>query len=861
MFERPALLWLLAAAPLIALPGLLAIRGGHRLAGAGAAALRLLCFAALVLGLAGMELPGRGAAQGLSLVALLDESSSIAPDQRAWMIAQVNRLRRAMDSRDRLAVVGFGRDTRLLAPPDDPRLVRVATELAPDAGATDIEGALVTAAGLFSGEREKRMLLLSDGNQTQGNALDELAPLVDDGVRVYTSAPPPASQPRVALTNFAAPAVVRAGASFAIHFDVVSEAANAVPAMIKLYADDRQVGYRQITLGPGINRFQLPYQVGRTGGYMMKATITVAPPLVAINPSAETALAVNAAPRVLMIADNPAESLGQVLKLRGYQVDTAAPHGLPRHAEDYLNYQAVIIMNTSAAALDEDAQQALNRYVADFGGGVIVGGDTLRDARFHGGPLEKALPVEFVPQPPPPSREPIAIYLLIDRSNSMSYNSRYPAVRDGERIRYAKQAAAALLNQLDDTDYAGVIAFDSEPYVLGHLRPLGQDRAPLLDRIRRLEPGGGTDFKDGLELAEQEILASGIGVREVILLTDGDTNRQYHDHDQLMADYVKHEIPLSTIRIGPDLENLRLLQDFAQVSGGIFYRVEDITKLPQLLVHLTNEARNFKAHERPQVDNPAPSAVLSGINPGEIPPIEFIALTQAKDGAEVPLTVHQGASHTPLLVTWQYELGRSAVFAGDPDSMGSFAWLRWNRYAEFWSQLVSWVAREGDTGTFSLRVNNAAGGVLAIEAEKADAVPVGNLFCRIAGAHQVADIALSQAGVSLYRGESAPLPRGKYNLALMIKAGDTERVLLRREVAAAGIASADAEELKLQPVNDSLLRQLALGTNAAYQPSLKEILAPSGRPVATWRAVDSLLFPLAIFLLLGEVLVRRRFLS
>ena len=861
MFERPAVLWLLAAAPLIALPGLLAMRGGRRLAGITAAALRLLCFAALVLGLAGMRLPHRGAARGLNLVALLDESSSIAPDQRAWMLDQINRIRRAMDSRDRLAVMGFGRDTRLLAPPGDPRLVRIATGLAPDAGATDIEGALVTATGLFSGDREKRMLLLSDGNQTQGNALDELAPLVDDGVRVYTSAPPPASQPRVAITSLAAPAAVRAGTSFAIDLNVVSEAATTVPALIKLYADDRQVGYRQITLGPGINRMQLPYAIGRAGGYMMKATITVAPPLVASNPRAETALTVSAPPRVLMIADNPAESLVQVLKLRGFQVETAAPHGLPRHAEDYLPYQAVIIMNTSAAALDEAVQQALNRYVADFGGGVIVGGDTLRDLRFHDGPLEKALPVEFVAQPPPPSREPIAIYLLIDRSNSMSYNSRYPAVRDGERIRYAKQAAVALLNQLDDTDYAGVIAFDSEPYVLGHLRPVGRNRAPLLDRIRRLEPGGGTDFKDGLEVAEREILASGIGVREVILLTDGDTNRQYHDHDQLMADYVSHEIPLSTIRIGPDLENLRLLRDFAQLSGGVFYRVEDITKLPQLLVHLTNEARNFKLHEHPRVDNSAPSAVLSGINPHEIPPIEFLALTQAKDGAEVPLTVHRGAAHTPLLVTWQYALGRTAVFAGDPDSMGSFAWLRWNHYAAFWSQLVSWVARAGDPGTFSLRVNNAPGGVLEITAEKADAIPVGNLFCRIAGPHQVADIALSQAGASLYRGESAPLSRGKYHLSLMVKAGDTERVLLRREVAASGTTSADAEELKLQPVNDGLLRQLARGTNAAYQPEVHEILAPSGRPVTTWRAVDGLLFPLAIFLLLGEVLVRRRFLN
>jgi hypothetical protein len=120
-------------------------------------------------------------------------------------------------------------------------------------------------------------------------------------------------------------------------------------------------------------------------------------------------------------------------------------------------------------------------------------------------------------------------------------------------------------------------------------------------------------------------------------------------------------------------------------------------------------------------------------------------MVQAKDGAVVPLTVHQGNANTPLLAVWQYELGRSAVFTGDPDSMGSFAWLRWNHYAEFWSQLVSWVARQGDPGAFNLRVREAAGSVLEIEAEKADTLPVGDLFCRIAGQHQVADIALSRS--------------------------------------------------------------------------------------------------------------------
>jgi hypothetical protein len=171
------------------------------------------------------------------------------------------------------------------------------------------------------------------------------------------------------------------------------------------------------------------------------------------------------------------------------------------------------------------------------------------------------------------------------------------------------------------------------------------------------------------------------------------------------------------------------------------------------------------------------------------------------------------------------------------------------------------VAREGDSGAFNLHVREAAGGALEIEAEKADTLPVGDLFCRIAGQHQVSDISLSQAGASIYRGESAPLPRGKYSLALMIKAGDTERVLLRREIAAVGNAAPDADELKLKPTNEALLRELSLGTNAAYQPNVRVLLAPTGGTVTTWRVADSALFRLAVFLLLGEILVRRRFLD
>ncbi|MGH7933644.1 MAG: VWA domain-containing protein, partial [Candidatus Binataceae bacterium] len=719
MFEHPLALWLLVATPLVIAPGLLAWRGGRWLYGALGTLLRLACFAALVVMLAGFRLPITAPAHRMAVIVAMDESQSIAPDQHRWMLAQLNRIRRAMNINDRVAVLGFGRDARLLAPLSDPRLLPM-----PGPGvnstATDVAGALTTAAGMFPSTDEKRLVLLSDGNQTEGSARDELPALTEQGVRVFTAAPPPSTTARVALTGFEAPESVRARTSFALHIDVESEAAHAVQAQIQLYGDGKNLGSQTVRLQPGMNRFVLPYRIGQPGAYLMKAEISVPRPLVAIDPMAETAVSVTAPPRVLVISSSPPESLMKALKERNYVVEQTAPRGLPVTPQDYLAYQAVIIANVPAEALSDAAQNALNLYVANYGGGLVVTGSSLRDSKYRGSILEKTLPITFEPQPPPPSREPIAVYLLIDRSNSMSYNSRYPAVRDYERIRYAKEAALALLNQLDDTDYAGVIAFDSEPYVLGHLRPLGEDRQQLSARIQRLEPGGGTDFLEALEIAEHEILQSGIPVREVILLTDGDTNRQYHDHDQIMGDYAKNQIPVSTIRIGPDLENLRLLQDFARETGGVFYRVEDIKRLPQLLVHLTHEAQNYKHHERSRIDFGSRSSILNGIGPADIPPIDFYALTQARDGAEVPLMINEGVKSAPLLATWQYELGRSAIFAADPDSIGSLAWIRWDRYAEFWSQLVSWVARPGDSGPFTLRLKNEPDGSIQIDAQKAD---------------------------------------------------------------------------------------------------------------------------------------------
>ncbi len=860
MFDRPWLLWLILLLPLVAAPALIAIRNGRVGFGALSLVLRSICFAALVAMVAGFRVPGHVAARKIAIIAALDQSRSIAPDQASWMRERVAQLRRAMAPRDELAVIGFGRDARLLVPLSDPRLVGTFHGSA-DSGATNISDALVTAQSLLPSDADGRIVLLSDGNETQDSARAAIPALVENGVRLFASAPPPSSTERVAMTEFAAPEVVRAGQQFDFQIAVESEAAEPVSASLRLYQDGTAVGAEAVTLKSGLNRFDLPYRMNDAGAFVIGAEIAVTAPRVAINPRAEAAISVTAPPRVMIVSATPPESLVTALKMRGYRLDIVSPRSLSTNPLDYLVYQLVILDDVPSAELTTEMQHALNRYVAELGGGLIATGDTLREDGFRGSELEKALPVSFEMQPPPPSREPIAVYLCIDRSNSMSYDSRSPAVRDGERIRYAKEAAIALLRQLDDTDYAGVIAFDSQPYVLGHLEQLGDDRADLESRIERLQPGGGTDFKDALEIAEREILQSGIAVRQVILLTDGDTNRQYHDHDDLIASFAREKIPVSTIRIGPDLANLELLQDFAQATGGVFYRVQDIEKLPLLLVGLTREAMNRRKQGRTSVAAGQPSAILNGINSTEIPPIDFFASTTAKTGAQVPLQVTRGDRSAPLLAAWQYGLGRAAIFSADPDSLATLSWIRWNRYAEFWSQLVTWAMRAGDSGPFTMRVSHAGDGSITVEAEKADTNAVSNLVCRITGAGHATDIAMTQTDSSLYRAEIGPLARGKYTATLMLKAGDNERIIEQRQFATPGSIAADAAELRIRPPNLDLLRQMASATHGGYDASDSEIVRHTGSLVPVRVSAAPLLVPIVIAFFLGEVFVRRRFLG
>jgi len=87
--------------------------------------------------------------------------------------------------------------------------------------------------------------------------------------------------------------------------------------------------------------------------------------------------------------------------------------------------------------------------------------------------------------------------------------------------------------------------------------------------LPRLVESGGTDFFDALTDARNRLVKALPSRKHIVLLTDGDTNRAAADHDPLIADLARAGISVTTIRIGDDDVNLRLLRDISRRTGRI----------------------------------------------------------------------------------------------------------------------------------------------------------------------------------------------------------------------------------------------------------------------------------------------------
>jgi Mg-chelatase subunit ChlD len=198
----------------------------------------------IVAALAGLGRQTILAEHKLALVAAVDVSDSIAPEGRAWTQEYLARVVKALEPEDEFAALSFAADAHVLIPPGRTAGVTLPAEAlqsapAGESGGTNIARALERALSLYPQEAEKRLLLLTDGNETTGAARRLIALARQMSVKIFPVIPPSGRQPEVSLVKLVVPPLVREGSMFSLR--LVMHNGNETPVRGRTHASSSMI--------------------------------------------------------------------------------------------------------------------------------------------------------------------------------------------------------------------------------------------------------------------------------------------------------------------------------------------------------------------------------------------------------------------------------------------------------------------------------------------------------------------------------------------------------------------------------------------------------------------------------------------
>ncbi|HEY3357624.1 MAG TPA: VWA domain-containing protein [Polyangia bacterium] len=631
----------------------------------------------------------------VSAVYLVDVSDSISAAQLAAAHAEVSGALAARGDND-VRIITFARRPRLVEPPAAGPLPPFARH-AGGGDATDLSAALRLAYGLHADHRLKRVVVLSDGAETDGDLIAESQRAARAGVRLLYRSFPAAAVKEVAVASLAVPDKVTIGQPFTVTAEVYSSFATS--ATLTLHQDEGLNGLeprRVVPLAPGRNLVPFRSVVREPGfvTYRVQAS-DLSEDTFKDNNQALATISVRGKPRVLYIEGetSSAQYLSRALSSQGIDVEVRGPHGLPGSAKDLDRYDLVLMSDVPSTFVGLGQMAAIESYVRDLGGGFIMtGGEgSFGSGGYSGSRLEKVLPVRFDSEKR--REEPgLALALVIDRSGSMT----------GPKIELAKEAARATAEMLGRADLIGVVAFDAQAQVIVRLQR-AVNRARILGDIQRIVAGGGTAFIPPLREAFDMLRGAHAKVKHVILLSDGQA--RYEGIGEMCDEMLRGGITISTVGVGQGADKT-LLRMMASRGGGRFYFTEEAENIPRLFTKETTEVARSALVEQPVRAVVAKRVeMIEGTGVEEAPALHGYVSTKPKPMSETILV----AGGEPLLSRWRLGLGQAAVFTSDVKNRWAVQWLRWAGYPRFWAQVVRSVMRHRITEAFEMRTEVSGG--------------------------------------------------------------------------------------------------------------------------------------------------------
>ncbi len=870
----PAALYALAVVPLLALALRRSLADLAPAQRALSFALRAALVAALALALAR---PARTTESAkVSTVFLVDVSESVTDAALADARAIVDAAWRARGDHD-VQLVAFARHPRVVPldaeaasiPPITRPAAHAAGAMDPGAG-TDLEAALQLAYGLFPPGHLRRAVLLSDGVQTEGDALGEASRARRFGVRVSYHPSRRGAPPEVAIRSASLPDRLEVGATFFVRARLFATQPTRV--RVRVRQDDGPNALdpqREVSLPRGETELEFRSVVRVPGPVTYTVEVEpLGPDRFRANNRFVTSAIVPGRPTVMIVESDPGRAtwLARALAAGDYELDVRGPRELPTSVRELERFDFVVLSDVPADAVSLGQMDALERYVRDLGGGFLMaGGEQGFGLGGWGGTrIEQLLPVRMDAERRR-DQPSLALALVIDKSGSMT----------GLKMELAKDAARATAELLSAEDYLEVVGFDSQPVRIVRMQS-ASNRLRILTDIGRLAPSGGTAIFPALDMAYQDLAVTRARIKHVILLTDGQT--QESGIDTIVQAMRAESITVSVVGLGGDV-NRALLQSMANLGGGRAYFTVDPHNVPRIFTReTTTVARSSAVEEYFQPTIAASADFLRSVDLASAPFLHGYVATQAKPApAQVVLRSELGE---PLLARWRVGLGWSLAWTSDIKNRWAVDWLRWPGFQPFWSQLVREHMRERRRETLDMHASIEDGVVrVEVDAIGQDDRFLDGLESRVTmtgplgASTRRAPSARHDAGVEpadddeARRTETHPLrqtapgryearfPLDRYGAFVLeaVHARDGRPIAESR----AQLANPYPREYATVEPSDALLQRIAALTGGDREPTPARLFAPRGETVRHHEPAWPPLLYTALALFVLDLLARR----
>ncbi|MFA9444028.1 VWA domain-containing protein [Egicoccus sp. AB-alg6-2] len=686
-----------------------------------ATALRGLAVGLLVLALT--EPRWDAAGRGMDVVVVVDASDSTTAareEAHAWIDAAVAGQARG----DRLAVAAVGRDAQVEhglreQAPGGPLTVRV------DGTETDLARGLRLAQGVAGSQQRRRVVLLTDGFATRGDAAQAIRELEESGIPVdIVPLGGDGGSADVLVEGVRVPSRVRIGDAYDVTVVVTNTGKAPAGATVVVTADGEEIHREARQLPPGRSEVRVPRvaasgdETSEAGGAIRyEARLESAASVESRNDLGVAGVQIEGPASVLVVDGSDgageADELVRLLEAGGLPVTRhAIGAGFPP-LDRLLGHDATVLVDVHADQVGEAGAVALDAYVRDAGRGLtVVGGEqSYGVGGYDGTRLEELLPV-FARIQDPQRRPSVAQALVVDVSGSMGachcrpdgFGGGPSATEAGpNKTDISREAVARAIENLDAQDTVGVLAFHTEAEWVLPLQQL-PSAAIVEDALGSLYPDGDTSIGAALEEAIAGLKDADARLRHIVLFTDGFTNEM--GLEEVAAEAAEAGITLSVVGTGEGTGEV--LERMAEAGGGRFYPGRDLASIPSVL------ASEVQLVSRPLIEEGRFTPIVTAVDAvtatlTESPPLLGYVATTSKPNARTLLRI--GDERDPLLATWQAGLGTVAAWTSDATPRWSAPWSGWDGARDLWGALVRSTLPGGEAGDVAAEADVTSDGL------------------------------------------------------------------------------------------------------------------------------------------------------